>query len=140
MGAIRKGFWTEVRKPELRENIILDETTGDGEAGHRQAGRDYVTTPFPNVMYSAEEFQEPPTLTTDIDGYVGTTARSGYPKAISMRNGTRTLKAERYGTGAAGTNPQGSLSAVYQCQIGIDGNRHERPADRYLCGAVTFER
>ena len=74
MGAIRKGFWTEVRKPELRENIILDETTGDGlKLVIDKLGSDYVTTPFPNVMYSAEEFQELPTLTTDIDGYVGTT-------------------------------------------------------------------
>lgn len=32
-----------------------------------------MTTPFPNVMYSSEEFQELPTLTTDIGSYVQTT-------------------------------------------------------------------
>lgn len=52
----------------------MDETTGDGlKLVIDKLGSDYVTTPFPNVMYSAEEFQELPTLTTDIDGFVGTT-------------------------------------------------------------------
>lgn len=69
-----RDFGPKYVSPSFEKNIILDETTGDGlKLVIDKLGSDYVTTPFPNVMYSAEEFQELPTLTTDIDGFVGTT-------------------------------------------------------------------
>lgn len=69
-----RDFGPKYVSPSFEGNIILDETTGDGlKLVIDKLGSDYVTTPFPNVMYSAEEFQELPTLTTDIDGYVSTT-------------------------------------------------------------------
>lgn len=69
-----RDFGPKYVSPSFERNIILDETTGDGlKLVIDKLGSDYVTTPFPNVMYSAEEFQELPTLTTDIDGYVSTT-------------------------------------------------------------------
>lgn len=69
-----RDFGPKYVSPSFEKNIILDETTGDGlKLVIDKLGSEYVTTPFPNVMYSAEEFQELPTLTTDIDGFVGTT-------------------------------------------------------------------
>lgn len=52
---------------------MLSSESGDGlKLQLDKLGSEYVTTPFPNVMYTAEEFQELPTLTTDIDTYVNT--------------------------------------------------------------------
>lgn len=69
-----RDFGPKYVSPNFEKNIILDETTGDGlKLVIDKFGSKYVTTPFPNVMYSAEEFQELPTLTTDIDSYVKTT-------------------------------------------------------------------
>ncbi|MFD1137109.1 extracellular solute-binding protein [Paenibacillus urinalis] len=68
-----RDFGPKYVSPSFEQNIILDETVGDGlKLVIDKLGADYVTTPFPNVMYSSEEFQELPTLTTDIDGYVRT--------------------------------------------------------------------
>ncbi|WP_424769326.1 extracellular solute-binding protein [Paenibacillus sp. sgz302251] len=69
-----RDFGPKYVSPSFEKNIILSETNGDGlKLVIDKLGRDYVTTPFPNVMYNAEEFQELPTLTTDIDSYVRTT-------------------------------------------------------------------
>ncbi|MGM0879892.1 MAG: extracellular solute-binding protein [Bacillota bacterium] len=69
-----RDFGPKYVSPGFEKNIILDETTGDGlKLVIDKLGSEYVTEPFPNVMYSAEEFQELPTLTTDIDSYVKTT-------------------------------------------------------------------
>ncbi|OMF37716.1 ABC transporter substrate-binding protein [Paenibacillus sp. FSL H8-0548] len=68
-----RDFGPKYVSPGFEKNIVLDETTGDGlKLVIDKLGREYVTTPFPNVMYTAEEFQELPTLTTDIDSYVKT--------------------------------------------------------------------
>ncbi|WP_036720637.1 extracellular solute-binding protein [Paenibacillus harenae] len=69
-----RDFGPKYVSPSFEKNIILDETTGDGlKLVIDKLGSEHVTEPFPNVMYSAEEFQELPTLTTDIDSYVKTT-------------------------------------------------------------------
>ncbi|WP_223829576.1 extracellular solute-binding protein [Paenibacillus arenilitoris] len=69
-----RDFGPKYVSPDFEKNIILDETTGDGlKLVIDKLGSEHVTTPFPNVMYSAEEFQELPTLTTDIDSFVKTT-------------------------------------------------------------------
>jgi putative aldouronate transport system substrate-binding protein len=69
-----RDFGPKYVSPSFEKNIILDETTGDGlKLVIDKLGSEHVTDPFPNVMYSAEEFQELPTLTTDIDSYVRTT-------------------------------------------------------------------
>ncbi|KAF9119514.1 hypothetical protein BGX30_003801 [Mortierella sp. GBA39] len=69
-----RDFGPKYVSPSFEKNIILDPSNGDGlKLTIDKLGKDYVTTPFPNVMYTAEEFQELPTLTTDIDTYVRTT-------------------------------------------------------------------
>ncbi|MEV5027085.1 extracellular solute-binding protein [Paenibacillus sp. LPE1-1-1.1] len=69
-----RDFGPKYVSPSFEKNIILDEKTGDGlKLVIDKLSNEYVTEPFPNVMYSAEEFQELPTLTTDIDSYVKTT-------------------------------------------------------------------
>jgi putative aldouronate transport system substrate-binding protein len=69
-----RDFGPKYVSPSFEQNIKLDPTTGDGlKLVIDKLGADYVTEPFPNVMYTAEEFQELPTLTTDIDSYVSST-------------------------------------------------------------------
>lgn len=69
-----RDFGPKYVSPSFEKNIILDPSNGDGlKLTIDKLGKDYVTIPFPNVMYTAEEFQELPTLTTDIDTYVRTT-------------------------------------------------------------------
>ncbi|MGV2787389.1 ABC transporter substrate-binding protein, partial [Clostridium perfringens] len=49
-----RDFGPKYVSPSFEKNIILDETTGDGlKLVIDKLGSDYVTTPFPNVMYSA---------------------------------------------------------------------------------------
>ncbi|MEC0368662.1 extracellular solute-binding protein [Paenibacillus chibensis] len=68
-----RDFGPKYVSPSFEKNIILDPSNGDGlKLEIDKLGKDYVTTPFPSVMYTAEEFQELPTLTTDIDTYVRT--------------------------------------------------------------------
>jgi putative aldouronate transport system substrate-binding protein len=69
-----RDFGPKYVSPSFESNIILDPASGDGlKLVIDKLGRDYVTIPFPNVMYTAAEFKELPTLTTDIDSYVKTT-------------------------------------------------------------------
>lgn len=69
-----RDFGPKYVSPGFESNIILDPASGDGlKLVIDKLGRDYVTIPFPNVMYTAAEFKELPTLTTDIDSYVKTT-------------------------------------------------------------------
>ncbi|WP_223068626.1 extracellular solute-binding protein [Paenibacillus caui] len=69
-----RDFGPKYVSPSFEKKIKLDPTTGDGlKLSIDKLGSDYVTTPFPSVMYTAEEFQELPTLTTDIDTYIKTT-------------------------------------------------------------------
>ncbi|MCA1292434.1 extracellular solute-binding protein [Paenibacillus sp. alder61] len=66
-----RDFGPKYVSPAFEKNIVLNPKTGDGlKLEIDKMGSEYVTVPFPNVMYTAEEFQELPTLTTDIDSYV----------------------------------------------------------------------
>ncbi|MEC0238560.1 extracellular solute-binding protein [Paenibacillus dokdonensis] len=68
-----RDFGPKYVNPSFEKNIVLDPANGDGlKLEIDKLGKEYVTTPFPNVMYTSEEFQELPTLTTDIDTYVRT--------------------------------------------------------------------
>nr|WP_202886922.1 extracellular solute-binding protein [Cohnella zeiphila] len=69
-----RDFGPKYVSPDFEKSIKLDPTTGDGlKLEIDKLGKDYVTTPFPNVMYTSEEYQELPTLTTDIDSYIAST-------------------------------------------------------------------
>ncbi|MFE4709617.1 MULTISPECIES: extracellular solute-binding protein [unclassified Paenibacillus] len=68
-----RDFGPKYVSPSFEKDIVLNPETGDGlKQELDKLGNKFVTTPFPNVMYTAEEFKELPTLTTDIDGYVAT--------------------------------------------------------------------
>ncbi|MNB88713.1 Lipoprotein LipO precursor [compost metagenome] len=68
-----RDFGPKYVSPEFEKNIVLSTESGDGlKLQLDKLGSEYVTEPFPNVMYTAEEFEELPTLTTDIDSYVNT--------------------------------------------------------------------
>ncbi|WP_150265986.1 extracellular solute-binding protein [Paenibacillus tepidiphilus] len=68
-----RDFGPKYVSPSFEEKIVLNPETGDGlKLELDKLGSEYVTTPFPNVMYTSEEFEELPTLTTDIDSYVNT--------------------------------------------------------------------
>jgi putative aldouronate transport system substrate-binding protein len=68
-----RDFGPKYVSPEFEKSIFLNPKTGDGlKLQLDKLGSDYTTPPFPNVMYTAEEFQVLPTLTTEIDRYVNT--------------------------------------------------------------------
>ncbi|WP_018757271.1 extracellular solute-binding protein [Paenibacillus terrigena] len=68
-----RDFGPKYVSPSFEKNIILNPKAGDGlKLQLDKLGSDYVTTPYPNVMYTSKEFEELPTLTTDIDTYVNT--------------------------------------------------------------------
>ncbi|QAY67935.1 extracellular solute-binding protein [Paenibacillus protaetiae] len=72
-GSLRD-FGPKYVSPEFEKNIKLDPSAGDGlKLEIDKLGKDDVTTPFPNVMYTADEYQELPQLTTDIDGFIAST-------------------------------------------------------------------
>lgn len=66
-----RDFGPKYVSPGFEKNIKLDPKSGDGlKLQLDKLGKEYVTTPFPDVMYTAEEFQELPTLRTDIESYI----------------------------------------------------------------------
>lgn len=66
-----RDFGPKYVSPSFEQNIKLDPSTGDGlKLEIDKLGAPYVATPYPEVMYTAEEYEELPTLTTDIGGYV----------------------------------------------------------------------
>lgn len=68
-----RDFGPKYVSPVFEKSIFLNPKTGDGlKLQLDKLGSDYTTPPFPDVMYTAEEFQLLPTLTTDIDSYVNT--------------------------------------------------------------------
>jgi putative aldouronate transport system substrate-binding protein len=68
-----RDFGPKYVSPSFESKIVLNPESGDGlKLQLDKLGSEYVTTPFPNVMYTSEEFEELPTLTTDIDTYVNT--------------------------------------------------------------------
>ncbi|MNO35344.1 Lipoprotein LipO precursor [compost metagenome] len=68
-----RDFGPKYVSPSFESKIVLNPESGDGlKLQLDKLGSEYVTAPFPNVMYTSEEFEELPTLTTDIDTYVNT--------------------------------------------------------------------
>lgn len=66
-----RDFGPKYVSPSFEEKIKLDPTTGDGlKLELDKLGADDVTVPFPDVMYTPEEYQELPTLTTDINSFI----------------------------------------------------------------------
>ncbi|WP_313640617.1 extracellular solute-binding protein [Paenibacillus sp.] len=65
-----RDFGPKYVSPSFEEKIVLNPNKGDGlKLEINKLGSEYVTEPYPRVMYTAEEFQELPTLTTDIESY-----------------------------------------------------------------------
>ncbi|WP_052339609.1 extracellular solute-binding protein [Gorillibacterium massiliense] len=66
-----RSFGPKYVSADFDKKIVLSTKSGDGlKLQLDKLGRDYVKPTFPSVMYTAEEFQELPTLTTDINKYV----------------------------------------------------------------------
>ncbi|MFD1955229.1 extracellular solute-binding protein [Paenibacillus thailandensis] len=66
-----RDFGPKYASPAFEKNIKLDTSTGDGlKMELDKLGKEHVTEPFPEVMFTAEEYQELPTLTTDINSYI----------------------------------------------------------------------
>ncbi|HZG85796.1 extracellular solute-binding protein [Paenibacillus sp.] len=69
-----RDFGPKYVSPGFEKNIKLDPTTGDGlKLELDKLGKQFVTEPYPEVMHTAEEYQELPTLTTDINSYIAST-------------------------------------------------------------------
>lgn len=69
-----RDFGPKYVSPEFEKNIKLDTDTGDGlKLQLDSLSKEYVTEPFPDVMYTVEEYEELPTLTTDIESYIRST-------------------------------------------------------------------
>ena len=66
-----RDFGPKFVDPNFNSNIKLDSKAGDGLKLELSKMADpYVTTPFPDAIYTADETTELSTLTTDIGGYV----------------------------------------------------------------------
>ncbi|THF80399.1 extracellular solute-binding protein [Cohnella fermenti] len=69
-----RDFGPKYVSPEFEKKIRLDPSSGDGlKLTLDSLGKDYVTQPFPDVMYTVDEYAELPTLTTDIESYIKST-------------------------------------------------------------------
>ncbi len=69
-----RDFGPKYVSPSFEEKIKLDPASGDGlKLELDKLGADAVTVPFPDVMYTPEEYQELPTLTADINSYIAST-------------------------------------------------------------------
>jgi len=69
-----RDFGPKYVSKEFAEMVKLSPTSGDGlKVELSKIAEATVTTPYPNVMFTDEENEERPTLTTDIDKYVETT-------------------------------------------------------------------
>jgi putative aldouronate transport system substrate-binding protein len=72
-GSLRD-FGPKYASAEFEKSIKLDSASGDGlKLQLDSLGKEYVTTPFPDVMYTVEEYAELPTLLTDIESYIKST-------------------------------------------------------------------
>ena len=66
-----RDFGPKFVSADFQKKIKLSSKSGDGLKLELSKLSDaYITTPFPNVMYTSEENQTLPTLTTDINSYV----------------------------------------------------------------------
>lgn len=69
-----RDFGPKYVSSEFEKNVKLSTESGDGKkVEDSKIAEDTVTTPYPNVMFTNEENEERPTLTTDIDKYVEST-------------------------------------------------------------------
>lgn len=69
-----RDFGPKYISKEFEKNIKLSSKSGDGlKAELSKIAESTVTIPYPNVMFTNEENEERPTLTTDIDKYVEST-------------------------------------------------------------------
>ena len=69
-----RDFGPKYISKEFEEKIKLSSVSGDGlKAELSKIADNTVTIPYPNVMFTNEENEERPTLTTDIDKYVEST-------------------------------------------------------------------
>lgn len=65
-----RDFGPKFVEPGFNEKLLLDPTAGDGfKLEIAKMAADYVTKPFPNLKYTAEENDELALLSTDIAGY-----------------------------------------------------------------------
>jgi putative aldouronate transport system substrate-binding protein len=68
-----RDFGPKYISKDFESKIKLSPTSGDGlKVELSKLGNPYITTPYPNVMFTTEENQEIPTLLTDIDEYIKT--------------------------------------------------------------------
>ena len=68
-----RDFGPKYISADFQETINLSPDSGDGlKVELSKLGDDYITTPFPTVMYTVEETEELGILTTDIGDYIGT--------------------------------------------------------------------
>lgn len=69
-----RDFGPKYVSSEFEQSVKLSTESGDGKkVEDSKIAEDTVTTPYPNVMFTNEENEERPTLTTDIDKYVEST-------------------------------------------------------------------
>jgi putative aldouronate transport system substrate-binding protein len=69
-----RDFGPKYISAEFEKNIKLSSQSGDGlKAELSKIAEDTITIPYPDVMFTNEENEERPTLTTDIDKYVEST-------------------------------------------------------------------
>ena len=69
-----RDFGPKYVSKEFEKNIVLSLDSGDGlKMELSKIAENTITTPYPDVMFTNEENEERPTLTTDIDKYIETT-------------------------------------------------------------------
>lgn len=69
-----RDFGPKYINKDFEEKIKLSPTSGDGlKVELSKIAEDTVTIPYPNVMFTNEENEERPTLTTDIDKFIDST-------------------------------------------------------------------
>lgn len=69
-----RDFGPKYVSSDFEQSVKLSTESGDGKkVEDSKIAEDTVTTPYPNVMFTNEENEERPTLTTDIDKYVEST-------------------------------------------------------------------
>jgi putative aldouronate transport system substrate-binding protein len=69
-----RDFGPKYISAEFEKNIKLSSQSGDGlKVELSKIAEDTITIPYPDVMFTNEENEERPTLTTDIDKYVEST-------------------------------------------------------------------
>lgn len=67
-----RDFGPKFVSADFQSKIKLSSKSGDGlKTELSKLGDAYITTPYPNVMYTAQENQDLATLTTDINAYIG---------------------------------------------------------------------